>query len=185
MQSTNGSLRITVLGSGTSVGVPTIGCHCAVCSSEDPRDKRLRPSIYVRYRDRGVLVDTSPDFRNQALSFGIDRLDAILYTHAHADHIMGLDDVRPFNFHQNAPIPIYGSEETLAIIQRVFTYIFDGTKSQSSRPMNLKLRTLKPKMKKICSPMDWNPNQQKIPLLTPKKKPHLCKSSEVRFFRSR
>ena len=134
MQSTNGSLRITVLGSGTSVGVPTIGCRCAVCTSQDPRDKRLRPSIYIRYRDRGVLVDTSPDFRHQALSFGIDRIDAILYTHAHADHILGLDDVRPFNFHQNGSIPIYASEETLTVIQRVFTYIFDGSKSQSSRP---------------------------------------------------
>ena len=92
-------IRITVLGSGTSVGVPTIGCRCKVCLSEDPRDKRLRPSILIRYEGRMVLIDTTPDFRAQALRVGIDRLDAILLTHSHADHIMGLDDVRPFNYH--------------------------------------------------------------------------------------
>ena len=134
MQASNGDLRITVLGSGTSVGIPTIGCGCAVCGSDDHRDRRLRPSVLVRFNGRGVLIDTSPDFRQQALQFGIERLDAILYTHAHADHIMGLDDVRPFNFHQEGAIPIYGSEETIAVIERVFTYIFDGKKTQSSRP---------------------------------------------------
>src|SRR5580698_5046474 len=105
--------KITVLGSGTSVGVPTIGCHCAVCSSDDPRDKRLRPSIYVKFQDRGVLIDTTPDFRQQALRAQIDRIDAILFTHSHADHVMGLDDVRPFNFKQGGVIPIYGSSETV------------------------------------------------------------------------
>jgi phosphoribosyl 1,2-cyclic phosphate phosphodiesterase len=127
-------LAITVLGSGTSVGVPTIGCHCAVCTSEDPRDKRLRPSILVRYSGRNVLIDTTPDFRQQALANRIERLDAIVYTHAHADHIMGLDDVRPFNFHQRGPIPVYGSEITIAAIHRCFPYIFDQAESQSSRP---------------------------------------------------
>lgn len=127
-------VNITVLGSGTSVGVPTIGCHCKVCASTDPRDKRLRPSILVRYGGRGVLIDTTPDFRQQALRFGIERIDAILYTHAHADHILGLDDVRPFNFHQNGPIPIYANEETLTAINRCFPYVFDGRKTQSSRP---------------------------------------------------
>jgi phosphoribosyl 1,2-cyclic phosphate phosphodiesterase len=130
----NGNLTITVLGSGTSVGVPTIGCHCQVCTSADPRDNRLRPSVMLRYGGRTVLIDTTPDFRQQALRARIDRIDAILYTHAHADHIMGLDDVRPFNFHQSGAIPIYGSAETLAVIQRVFTYVFDGCQTQSSRP---------------------------------------------------
>lgn len=129
-----GSLRLTVLGSGTSVGVPTIGCHCPVCTSKDPRDNRLRPSVLVRYNGRAVLVDTTPDFRQQALRARIDRIDAILYTHAHADHILGLDDVRPFNYHQRGAIPIYGTAETLAVIQRVFTYVFDGAETQSSRP---------------------------------------------------
>jgi phosphoribosyl 1,2-cyclic phosphate phosphodiesterase len=118
-------LKITVLGSGTSVGVPTIGCHCAVCSSADPRDNRLRPSILVSYGGHNVVIDTGPDFRLQALRAGIDRVDAILFTHSHADHIMGLDDVRPFNFHQRARIPIYASERTMAAIHRAFRYIFE------------------------------------------------------------
>src|SRR6266436_5659789 len=118
------SLSITVLGSGTSVGVPTIGCHCAVCSSDDPRDKRLRPSIYVKFKDHGVLIDTTPDFRQQALRAKIERIDAILFTHAHADHIMGLDDVRPFNFRQKNVIPIYAAEDTLQAIKTSFRYIF-------------------------------------------------------------
>ena len=106
-------VTITVLGSGTSVGVPTIGCDCKVCTSDDPRDQRLRPSILVAFNGHNVLIDTTPDFRQQALRARIPRVDAILYTHAHADHIMGLDDVRPFNFRQRDPIPIYGTEETI------------------------------------------------------------------------
>ena len=102
-------LQITVLGSGTSVGVPTIGCHCDVCTSTDPRDNRLRPSILIGYEGHNVLVDTTPDFRSQALRAKIDHIDAIVFTHSHADHIMGLDDVRPFNFRQKGRIPIYAS----------------------------------------------------------------------------
>lgn len=127
-------LKITVLGSGTSVGVPMIGCHCAVCSSEDPRDKRLRPSVHLRYGDHGVLIDTTPDFRYQALRAQIERVDAILFTHSHADHVMGLDDVRPFNFQQGGVIPIHGSEETISAIRKSFHYIFDEGSSESSRP---------------------------------------------------
>lgn len=134
MEITTGKISITVLGSGTSVGVPTIGCKCPVCQSEDPRDKRLRPSVLVRYGGHHVLIDTSPDFRQQVLRFGVERVDAILYTHAHADHILGLDDVRPFNYHQDGPIPIYASKKTLTTLQRVFAYIFDGRETQSSRP---------------------------------------------------
>ncbi len=125
---------ILVLGSGTSVGVPMIGCRCKVCTSSDPRDKRLRPSVLLRLGGTRVLIDTSPDFRYQALRFGIDRLDAILYTHSHADHILGLDDVRPFNFMHKKDIPIYGSSETLQVIQRTFLYVFDKSPSESSRP---------------------------------------------------
>ena len=104
------AIKITVLGSGTSSGVPTIGCSCEVCSSTDPRDKRLRPSILLQYDGHNVVVDTTPDFRQQVLRVGLSRLDAILYTHAHADHILGLDDVRPFNFRQRESIPVYGAE---------------------------------------------------------------------------
>ncbi|MGH9720573.1 MAG: MBL fold metallo-hydrolase [Bryobacteraceae bacterium] len=127
-------LRITVLGSGTSAGVPTIGCHCDVCRSADPRDNRLRPSIVIRYGDRSVLVDTTPDFRTQALRAGLERLDAILFTHEHADHIMGLDDVRPFNFRQKAPIPIYASVQTMESIRRCFRYIFSTDTPESAIP---------------------------------------------------
>jgi phosphoribosyl 1,2-cyclic phosphate phosphodiesterase len=127
-------LRITVLGSGTSMGVPTIGCHCEVCSSDDPRDNRLRPSILVRYGGRNVVIDTTPDFRTQALRAKITRLDAILFTHEHADHIMGLDDVRPFNYRQKASIPIFGSEATLGAIRRSFQYIFDERNSGPNIP---------------------------------------------------
>jgi phosphoribosyl 1,2-cyclic phosphate phosphodiesterase len=126
--------KITVLGSGTSVGVPTIGCHCAVCTSSDARDKRLRPSILVSYDDRNVLIDTTPDFRTQALRARIDHLDAVVFTHSHADHLMGLDDVRPFNFRQKGQIPIFASAETMAAIQRCFQYIFDGGKKESNVP---------------------------------------------------
>src|SRR5450755_2480513 len=101
-------LKITVLGSGTSMGVPTPGCHCAVCHSTDPRDNRLRPSILLTMGEQNVVVDTTPDFRFQALRAGLDRLDAVLFTHGHADHIMGLDDIRPYNLKQRSMIPIYG-----------------------------------------------------------------------------
>ena len=129
-----GGLQITVLGSGTSTGVPAIGCHCDVCTSSDPRDKRLRPSILLTYGGHNVLIDTTPDFRTQALRTGMERLDAILITHEHADHIMGLDDVRPFSFHQKNRIPIYASEPTMAAIRRCFLYIFDGSEKASSVP---------------------------------------------------
>lgn len=135
------AMTITVLGSGTSVGVPTLGCHCAVCRSEDSRDKRLRPSVALRYGGRVVLIDTTPDFRYQALRAGIERIDAIIYTHSHADHILGLDDVRPFNFRQRGSIPIYGSAQTLAAIRTCFGYAFDGREKESSIP-KLETRTL-------------------------------------------
>jgi phosphoribosyl 1,2-cyclic phosphate phosphodiesterase len=136
-----GPLKITVLGSGTSVGVPTPGCHCAVCQSADPRDNRLRPSVLLEYGGRYVVIDTTPDFRTQVLRAKLDRLDAVLYTHSHADHLMGLDDVRPFNFRQGAHIPIFADAGTLSDIQRVFPYIFRCEERQSSVPQ-LEVHTL-------------------------------------------
>src|SRR6516225_12269787 len=125
------SLKITVLGSGTSVGVPTVGCHCAVCTSNDPRDNRLRPSILINYDGRNVLVDTTPDFRAQALRARIDRLDAVLFTHSHADHILGLDDVRPYNVKQKAVVPVYAASDTQAALRRQFSYIFEDAQPGS------------------------------------------------------
>jgi len=128
------SLRLTVLGSGTSMGVPTLGCRCAVCRSSDPHDRRTRPSILLSAGGRNVVIDTSPDFRSQALREGLERLDAVVFTHGHADHILGLDDIRPFNMKQRGEISLYGSAETIQIIQRTFAYIFDGSPTQSTIP---------------------------------------------------
>jgi len=136
------AFKITVLGSGTSVGVPTVGCHCAVCSSDDPRDKRLRPSILVQFGDHHVVIDTTPDFRTQILRARIDRLDAVVYTHPHADHIMGLDDVRPFNFRQGQHIPIYASTDTLEVIRRAFSYIFEERRNRTTYVPQLELHEL-------------------------------------------
>jgi phosphoribosyl 1,2-cyclic phosphate phosphodiesterase len=139
------TLRVTLLGSGTSTGVPVIGCRCAVCTSEDPRNQRMRPALYLELgrelgRERGLLVDTPPDLRQQALRFGVERVDAVLYTHAHADHVYGLDDVRIFNFRQRRPIPCYGSAETLAAIRGFFAYVFDGQPAEGGGKPQLELR---------------------------------------------
>jgi phosphoribosyl 1,2-cyclic phosphate phosphodiesterase len=129
-------MRITVLGSGTSHGVPAIGCDCAVCRSTDPKDKRTRPSILIdvpaanapsSYSGdvRSILVDTSTDLRAQALAHDLRRVDAILFTHTHADHVFGLDEVRRFNQMQKSPIPCYAERETADTLRRMFSYIFE------------------------------------------------------------
>jgi len=117
---------LTVLGSGTSMGVPTIGCDCAVCTSADPHDRRTRPSVLVEYGGHSVLIDTTPDFREQAIREKISKLDAVLYTHGHADHILGLDDLRPLSYHRDGRIPLYASEDVATLVRRMFTYIFDA-----------------------------------------------------------
>lgn len=115
---------LTVLGSGTSMGVPTIGCNCRVCTSDDPHDRRLRPSVLVEYDGHIVLIDTTPDFRQQAIRENITRIDAILYTHAHADHILGLDDVRPLSFRREGKIPLYAHDSAADSLESIFRYIF-------------------------------------------------------------
>lgn len=115
-------MKATFLGTGTSVGVPVIGCDCAVCRSDDPRNKRKRTSLYVEGGGVHVVIDTSTDFREQCLAFGVPRVDAVLITHSHADHIFGFDDVRRFNTIQKAIIPVYGNAETIADMRRVFGY---------------------------------------------------------------
>jgi phosphoribosyl 1,2-cyclic phosphate phosphodiesterase len=118
---------LTVLGSGTSMGVPTIGCDCAVCHSSDPRDRRTRPSVLIEYNSRAVLIDTTPDFREQAIRENIRKLDAVLYTHTHADHILGIDDLRPLSFlHKPNRLPLYAHPDAAAFIQNMFRYIFDS-----------------------------------------------------------
>ena len=119
-------MTLKFLGTGTSTGVPILACQCAVCTSTDPHDKRTRPSVLLEYDGRVVLIDTTPDFRAQALREHMTRLDAIVFTHHHADHIMGLDDTRIFYFRQQSPIPIYANAHCLAAIRSVFSYIFDG-----------------------------------------------------------
>jgi len=117
------------------MGVPTLACHCAVCESTDPHDQRMRPSVLLSYGGRNVVIDTTPDFRYQAIRARIDRLDAVLFTHGHADHIMGLDDVRPFNFKQKSVVPVYGSRDTLETLRRQFSYIFDEAQPGSTLPL--------------------------------------------------
>ena len=119
-------MRLTFLGTGTSTGVPTLACHCRVCSSRDPHDQRTRPSLLVQFYGRTLVIDTTPDFRAQALRENLERLDAVLFTHSHADHILGLDDVRSFYFRQQKPIPIYADPYCMKEIHRTFKYIFDG-----------------------------------------------------------
>jgi phosphoribosyl 1,2-cyclic phosphate phosphodiesterase len=118
--------RVLVLGSGTSHGVPMIGCECATCRSSDPRDRRFRASVLIQMPNGpSVLIDTTTDLRSQALAHGVKRVDAIVYTHSHADHVMGLDDVRRFNILQKSAIPCYGDERTLRDLRRIYAYIFD------------------------------------------------------------
>jgi len=119
--------RVTFLGTGTSHGVPMIGCACATCRSTDPRDRRLRPSIHVDVPGRAsILVDTATDLRQQALLYGVTRVDAVIYTHAHADHILGLDELRRFNAIQGGSIPCYADARTWENLRKTFFYVFDG-----------------------------------------------------------
>ena len=123
------------------MGVPTLGCHCAVCESKDPHDNRTRPSVLLAYGGRNVVIDTTPDFRFQAMRAGIDRLDAVIYTHGHADHVMGLDDIRPFNMKQRGVVPIYAAADTLALLRRQFAYIFADAQPGSTLPL-IELHTI-------------------------------------------
>jgi phosphoribosyl 1,2-cyclic phosphate phosphodiesterase len=117
---------LTVLGSGTSMGVPTIGCDCAVCHSTDPHDRRTRPSILIEFAGKVVLIDTTPDFREQAIREKIQKIDAVLYTHTHADHILGIDDLRPLSYHREGRIPLYARPEATEFLRNMFRYIFDA-----------------------------------------------------------
>jgi phosphoribosyl 1,2-cyclic phosphate phosphodiesterase len=117
-------MRITFLGTGTSQGVPMIGCECPVCRSLDPRDQRLRVSIHVAVEGRSFVVDTGPDFRQQMLRARIMHLDAVLFTHEHKDHTAGLDDIRAFNFRQQQEMPVYAEQRVIKQLKQEFAYIF-------------------------------------------------------------
>lgn len=121
-------MKVTFLGTGTSQGVPVIGCSCLVCKSLDFRNKRFRSSIHFEIGDLSLVVDTGPDFRSQMLRAGISRLDGVLFTHEHKDHTAGLDDIRPFNFKQQKDMPIFGRDQVLNQIKREFSYVFSSKK---------------------------------------------------------
>ena len=133
-------MKIRLLGTGTSTGIPVIGCTCPVCTSGDPRDRRLRCSCHIEHEGVHIVIDTGPDFRQQALTYGIPRVDAVLLTHHHFDHIVGLDDLRPYCFDSDAPIPCYARENTAVVVERMFGYIF-GEASYPGVP-KLELRTV-------------------------------------------
>ncbi|MBZ5571754.1 MAG: MBL fold metallo-hydrolase [Acidobacteriia bacterium] len=127
--------RLTVLGSGTSMGVPTVGCDCAVCQSSDPHDRRTRPSVLIEYNGKVILIDSTPDFREQAIREGIRQLDAVLYTHTHADHILGIDDLRPLTFRLKPnKLPLYAQPHAAEFIRNMFRYIFDADYKFGSLP---------------------------------------------------
>jgi len=125
---------VTFLGTGTSTGVPLIGCDCPVCVSEDARDKRLRPAIQIEGPSGNILVDAGPDLRTQMLRAGVTEVDACIITHGHADHLFGLDDLRQFNFRNGVRIPVYGTAETLERVRHVFDYCFKTTQEGGGKP---------------------------------------------------
>lgn len=127
-------MHITFLGSGTSTGVPVVGCRCAVCTSGTPRNTRLRQSVKIEMNGKYFLIDTTPDLRLQLLRHPIPRLDFVLYTHSHSDHLMGLDDIRPFNFRQRQPIHAFASAATAKAIRRAFAYIWDDSQLGGGKP---------------------------------------------------
>jgi len=120
-------MKITFLGTGTSQGVPIIACHCDICLSNDPRDKRLRSSVMISASGKNYVIDTGPDFRQQMLRTGVSDLEAVLYTHEHKDHLAGIDDVRAFNFINKRAMPLWATERVQQAIRREVPYCFDGT----------------------------------------------------------
>lgn len=137
-------LKLTFLGTGTSQGIPVIACDCKVCHSNNPKDKRLRSSVMIKYLDKIIVIDTGPDFRQQMLRANVKRVDAILFTHEHKDHIAGLDDIRSFNWLYKRPMDIYAEERVLKALQIEYSYVFAEEKYPGIPEMNLHEITEKP-----------------------------------------
>ena len=135
MPSNPAGMRVTLLGTGTSTGVPVIGCPCRVCRSPDPRDQRTRCACHIEVDGLSLVIDTGPDFRRQMLREQITRIDAVLFTHHHADHVVGLDDLRPYFFENRRPMPCYARPDTCAVLRRMFQYIFERDGSYASVPL--------------------------------------------------
>lgn len=123
-----------MLGSGTSTGIPVVGCGCPVCTSDEPKNRRMRPGLKLELPGGTVVVDTSPDFRDQALRFGLERVDGVLYTHSHADHVFGLDDLRVFNFRQRSSIRCFGPPETMERLRQIFAYVWEDGQEGGGKP---------------------------------------------------
>ncbi len=130
-------MKITFLGTGTSQGVPVIGCKCEVCQSQDPKDKRLRSSILIQIEGKNIVIDAGPDFRQQMLRENVQKIDAVLLTHKHKDHVAGLDDLRPFNYLQKSPIDIFADKQTLETVKKEFSYSFEKSDYKGAPKMNL------------------------------------------------
>ena len=130
-------MKVTFLGTGTSQGVPVIGCKCKVCASSNFKDKRLRTSILIEERGKNIIIDTGPDFRQQMLRENIDKLDAVFFTHEHMDHIAGLDDIRAFNFLSKKPLDVYASERVIVELKRHYHYIFKNIKYPGVPQVNI------------------------------------------------
>lgn len=131
-------MEVTLLGTGTSTGIPVIGCECRVCSSTDPRDNRTRCACLVEVGDMKIVIDTGPDFRRQAMREDLRRIDAVLYTHHHFDHVAGIDDLRPFLFDNATPIPCYAQAETVHVLEACHPYIFDGPRYPGAPRLTLR-----------------------------------------------
>ena len=130
-------MKITFLGTGTSQGVPIISCPCEVCHSKDPRDNRLRSSVWIETEGLSIVIDAGPDFRQQMLRYNVNKLDAIIFTHSHKDHISGLDDVRAYNYFQQKPMDVYATEETQQALRREYAYIFENAHYPGVPQINL------------------------------------------------
>ncbi len=137
-------MKVTFLGTGTSQGVPFIGCDCPVCTSTDKRDNRLRTSVWIETEDTSIVIDSGPDFRYQMLRAKVKKLDALVFSHGHKDHIAGMDDVRAYNYHQNKAMEVYASTETQEALKREFSYVFSGTQYPGIPVINLNTISNKP-----------------------------------------